>query len=120
MELRSYVDIAARLTAYAQERYLSLWTDHHNLIERSRAFQTELARRLSQGDVIRELKTALLKAQADMERATDRRIRKLAIAQQQVETLTSHLAASEQNAVGDLQAAAAKASKYKKTFRKDR
>ena len=66
VELRSYVEIALHFAVHAQERYLSIWTDHQNLIERSCAFKTELARRLSQGDVIRKLKTTLLTVQADL------------------------------------------------------
>ena len=39
VELRSYVEIAPRLAVYYQERYLSIWIDHEDLMERSHAFQ---------------------------------------------------------------------------------
>ena len=68
--------------------------------------------------MIRDLETALLTVQADLERVTDHRIIELTIAQQQVETMTSHLDAVEQNLGGGLEAATAKASKYKKLFHK--
>ena len=94
-ELRLYVEIAPLLPAHVQGRYLSICTDHQNLIERSREFQTQLERRLSQDDVIRDLNMALLKFKADLERETDRRIVESAIAHQQVGMLTSCLAAVE-------------------------
>ena len=68
--------------------------------------------------MIRELKKALLIAKADLERVTDQQIRELAIDQQQVEMVTSLLAAAEQKSGGDLQDATAKASKKKKLFHK--
>ena len=40
VELQSYVEIAPRFAAHVQERYPSLYTDHQNLIKRSRDFQT--------------------------------------------------------------------------------
>ena len=52
----------------------SIWTDHQSFIEKSRNSQTEFSRRLSQSELIRELKTALLKSKADLERETDRQI----------------------------------------------
>ena len=52
----------------------SIWTDHQSFIEKLRESRKELPRRSSQGDLIRELKTALLKSKADLERETDRQI----------------------------------------------
>ena len=58
-ELRSYVEIAPRLATYVQARYPGIWTDLRSSIERSRAFQTELERRLGQDHVIRSLRQLL-------------------------------------------------------------
>ena len=117
-ELQSYVELAPRLATYVQQRYLGLWTDRQNMIERLHGFQTELARRLGQDHVVRDLKTALSEAERKFKQVEDRRIRESFVAQQQVEALTSRLAAAEQNPGGDLQASTYKASKYKKRFRK--
>ena len=88
------------------------------MIERLHGFQTDPERRLGQYHVVRELKTALSEAEMKFTQVEDRRIRELAVAQQQAEALTSRLAAPEQNTGGDIQAATDKASKYKKRFRK--
>ena len=61
-ELQSYVELASRLATYVQQRYLGLWTDHQNMIERLHGFQTELARRLGQDHVVLERKTSLSEA----------------------------------------------------------
>ena len=100
-ELQSYVELAPRLATYVQQRYLGLWTDRQNMIERLHGFQTELARRLGQDHVVRELKTALSEAERKFKQVEDRRIRESFVAQQQVETMTSRLVAAEQNPGGD-------------------
>ena len=115
-ELQSYVELAPRLATYVQQRYLGLWTDRQNMIERLHGFQTELARRLGQDHVVRELKTALLEAERKSKQVEDRRFRESFIAKQQLEALTSRLAAAEPNSGGDLQAATSKALRYKKIF----
>ena len=86
------------------------------MIERLHGLQMELERLLGHDRVVRELKTALLEAERKFKQAEGRRIRESFIAQQQVETLTSRLAAAEQNQGGDLQAATDKSFKYKKRF----
>ena len=88
------------------------------MIESLHGFQTELARRLGQDHVVRDLKTALSEAERKFKQVEDRRNRESFVSQQQVEALTSRLAAGEQNPGGDLQASTYKASKYKKRFRK--
>ena len=101
-ELQSYVELAPRLATYVQQRYLGLWTDCQDMIERLHGLQTELARRLGQDHVVRELKTALSEAEKKFKQVEDRRIREPFIAQKQVEALTSRLAAAERNSGGDL------------------
>uniref|UniRef100_A0AAV1UUD9 Uncharacterized protein n=1 Tax=Peronospora matthiolae TaxID=2874970 RepID=A0AAV1UUD9_9STRA len=86
------------------------------MIERLHGFQKELARRLGQDHVDRELKTALSEAEKKFEQVEDLRTRESSAAQQQVEAMTSRLAVTKQNLAGDLQAATTKASKYKKPF----
>ena len=112
-ELQSYVELSPRLETYVQQRYLGLWTDRQNMIERLHGFQTELARGLGHDHMVRELKTALSEAETKLKQVEDWRIRVSFIAQQEVDALTSLLAAAEQNLSGDLQAATAK---YKKSF----
>ena len=106
------------LATYVQQRYLGLWTDRQDMIERLHGLQTELARRLGQDHVVRELKTALLEAEGKFKQVEDRRIRESFVAQQRVKALNSRLTAAEQNPGGDLQAATDKASKYKNAFGK--
>uniref|UniRef100_A0AAV1UU00 Nuf2 DHR10-like domain-containing protein n=1 Tax=Peronospora matthiolae TaxID=2874970 RepID=A0AAV1UU00_9STRA len=86
------------------------------MIERLHGFETELARRLGQDHVFRELKTALSEAEKKFEQVEDLRTRELPAAQQQVEAMTLRLAAAKHNLGGDLQAATSKTSKYKKLF----
>ena len=46
LKSRSSVEIAPRLETYVQARFIGLWADFQNSIERQRAFQMVLARRL--------------------------------------------------------------------------
>ena len=101
-ELQSYVEPAPRLATYVQQRYLGIWTDRQDVIERLHGFLTELARCLGQDHVVREFKTVLSEDEEKFKQVGDRRIRESFIAQQQVEALTSHLAAAEQNSGGNL------------------
>uniref|UniRef100_A0AAV1V0Z5 Uncharacterized protein n=1 Tax=Peronospora matthiolae TaxID=2874970 RepID=A0AAV1V0Z5_9STRA len=117
-QLQSYVEIAPRLATYVQQRYLDLWTDRQDFIESLHGFQTELARILGQDYVVRELKTALPEAEKKFKQVEDLRTRESSAAQQQLEAMTLRLAAVDQNSGGDLQAATAKASKYKKLSRR--
>ena len=114
--MQSYVELALRLATYVEQRYLGIWMDLQDVIERLNGVQTELARRLGQDHVVREFKTAVSEAEEKFKQVEDWRIRVSFIAQQEVDALTWLLAAAEQNLSGDLQAATAKASKYKKSF----
>ena len=62
-ELESYVELAPRLETYVQQRYLDLWTDRQDMIERLNGFQNELTRRLGQNNVVRKLNKALSTAE---------------------------------------------------------
>ena len=67
------------------------------MIARLHGCQTELARRLSQDLVVRQLKTALLESKRKSKQVEDRHFRESRIAQQQVEALPLCLAAADQN-----------------------
>ena len=73
-ELHSYVELAPRLAAYVQQRYLGLRTNRQDMVERLHGFQTDLARRLGQDHVLQIFKAALSEAERKVKQVDDRRI----------------------------------------------